>query len=322
MNKLFWWLIILDEVLAIGLVAFLLLVPNKSGPNVLDSLFGRGAGVASILLLGVGFAYWNTRSPGVRVFLLIVAAVPLAVAATSGVIILGGPPNERLIRKYNDSRLLSFKGYSGLSTFATAIYEHDFRRVRALSPQVDINAVSAAGDYTPLKLAVERAREAEEEPEAAFRALEIVRLLLKSGARPNSGLYAACYHSTRTDLVRMLLDAGADPNNREPDGKGPPAFYGCFDSRSEAVGLENLRLLKDHGADFTLKGDWTPAIPCVASDGRWETVLYLHQFGATLREDRDGGWMAGRVADELAAAKQNQREPSDALKRVAELLKQ
>jgi hypothetical protein len=53
-----------------------------------------------------------------------------------------------------------------------------------------------------------------------------------------------------------------------------------------------------------------------------ETVLYLHRFGAPLREDRDGGWMARRVAEDLADAKQNQREPSDALKRVAELLKE
>ena len=48
----------------------------------------------------------------------------------------------------------------------------------------------------------------------------------------------------------------------------------------------------------------------------------LHQLGATLRHDRDGGWMAHRVADDLAEAKQNQREPSNALKRVAELLKE
>ena len=321
MNKLFWSLLIIDGVLAIGVPTFLLLVPNKSGPNILDTFIGRVAALVLILLVAAGLAYWNTRSPGVHVFLLIVAAVPLVVAATYGVIYLGGPPNERLIRKYNDARLLIFSGYPGLSTFAAAIYEHNLKKVFALSPQVDINAISASGDYTLLKLAVERAREAEDEPEAA-PALEIVRLLLKSGAKPNSGLYAACYLSTRTDLVRMLLDAGADPNNREPDGKAPPAFYGCFDSRSEAVGLENLRLLKDHGADFTLRGDWSPAIPRVASDGKWETVLYLHQFGAPLREDRDGGWIDRRVAEDLADAKQNHREPSDALKRVAELLKE
>jgi len=47
-------------------------------------------------------------------------------------------------------------------------------------------------------------------------------------------------------------------------------------------------------------------------------VLYLHQSGVPLREDRDGGWIARRVEEDLAAAK----EPTAALKRVAELLKQ
>ena len=322
MNRLFWSVIILDAVLVFGLATVPIFLPSKGGPNVIDSLIGPVAAGLSIVLTAVSLAYWNTRSPGVHLSLLIVAAVPLVVGASGGVIYLLGPANERLVAKHNDSRLLSFERDPVLTSFVTAIYEQNFSKVRRLSRQVDINAVSASSDYTPLKLAVERAVEAEAEPEAAGRALEMVRLLLSLGAKPNSGLYAACSHSSRTDAVRMLLDAGADPNNLEPRGKGAPAFYGCFESRSEAAGLENLRLLRDHGADFTLKWDWTPTIPLAASDGRWETVLYLHQSGVPLRDDRDGGWIDRRVEEALADAKRNKREPTDALKRVADLLKE
>jgi hypothetical protein len=322
MNRLFWSLIIFDAVMVFGLAIVLILLPGKGGPNVLDSFVGRVAAGLSILLVAVALAYWNTQSPGIHLSLLIVAAAPLVVGASYGVIFLRGRANERLVAKYNDDRLLIFNRDPMLTRFVAAIYEQDSSKVRALSQQVDINAVSASRDYTPLKLAVERAVEAEDKPEAADRALEMVRLLLSLGAKPNSGLHAACSHSSRTDAVRMLLDAGADPNNLGLSGTGPPAFYGCFSSRSEAAGLENLRLLRDHGADFTLKGDWMPTIPLAASSRRWETVLYLHQSGVPLRDDRDGGWIESRVEEDLADAKQNKREPTEALKRVAELLQE
>ena len=50
------------------------------------------------------------------------------------------------------------------------------------------------------------------------------------------------------------------------------------------------------------------------SNGRWETVLYLHQPGVPLRAGRDGGWLDSRVGEDLADAKQTKREPTDALK--------
>jgi len=313
MNRLFWSLIILDAGLLWGPAIFLIL--SGVGPFVLGSLFVRAAVGVSILLAFAAWVYPNTQSPAIHRSLLILAAMPLVVGASYGVNYLREAAKERHVAQYNDGRLQMFGGDAQLKTFVLAVYEQDSSKVRELSPKVNINTVSALNSYTPLKLAVERAAEAK--PEAADRALEMVRLLLSLGAKPNSALHAAC-RSSRTDLVRMLLDARADPNNLEPGRTGPPAFYGCFGSPSEAVGLENLRLMKDKGADFTLKGDWLPAIPFAASNGRWETVLYLHQSGVPLREDRDGGWIARRVEEDLAAAK----EPTAALKRVAELLKQ
>jgi hypothetical protein len=314
MNRLFWSLVILDAGLLWGPAIFLIL--SGVGPFVLDSVFVRAAAGVSILLALAALVYQNTQSPGIHRSLLILAAMPLLVGAAYGINYLHEAAKERHIAQYNDGRLQMFGGDAQTKRFVLAVYEQDSSKVRELSPKVNINAVSTLNGYTPLKLAVERAAEAEAKPEAD-RALEMVRLLLSLGAKPNSGLHAAC-RSSRADLVRMLLDAGADPNNLEPGGTGPPAFYGCFGSPTEAAGLENLRLMKDKGANFTLKGDWLPAIPFAVSNGLWETVLYLHDSGVPLREDRDGGWIARRVQEDLAAAK----EPSEALKRVAELLKQ
>ncbi len=82
-----------------------------------------------------------------------------------------------------------------------------------------------------------------------------------------------------------------------------------------------MRLMRNKGADFRLKGDFVPAVTMAASNGRWKTVVYLNRSGAPLLDDRDGGWMASRVAAELADAKQKGLEPSEGLRRVAELLK-
>ena len=115
-----------------------------------------------------------------------------------------------------------FDGEPMLTRFVVAIYEQDSSKVRALSQHLDINAVSASGNYTPLKLAVERAVEAEVKPEAADRALEMVRLLLSLGAKPKSGLHAACFHSSRTDAVRMLLEGEGVRSQNKQGCRGSP----------------------------------------------------------------------------------------------------
>jgi hypothetical protein len=59
--------------------------------------------------------------------------------------------------------------------------------------------------------------------------------------------------------------------------------------KSEAAGLEGLKLMADKGADFAVTGGWAPPVGNAAMDERWETVLFLHQWGLPLRagpEDR------------------------------------
>jgi hypothetical protein len=120
----------------------------------------------------------------------------------------------------------------------------------------------------------------------------------------------------------LLLDAGADPNSRGPNGDGPPAYYGCLNSSGEAAGLEGLKLMADKGANFTFTGGWAPPIGIAASDERWETVLFLHQWGLPLRADPEDRQIDARAWQAFNYAKGSNREPSEALKRLMELLKE
>ena len=319
MNKIFWSITILEAV-AVCVLAVALVFPQRGGGgSVLEYAARLAVGGASIVLAVVALTYWNTQSTGVRQFLLIVVAAPVAIGAISGIVDWVGSADERRIEKYNDYRLMYWKE-PVLTRFVLAVYELDTGKVRSLSREVDINGLSTS-DYTPLKVAVERAVLAEKEPEGPGRSLEMVRLLLSLGAKPNSGLRAACHNSSRTDAVRLLLEAGADPNNREPGDRRPPAYFACIESPDAAAGLENLRLMREKGADFRLKGDWTPPIAAAASEDKWEIALFLHESGAPWRDERDGGWIDSRAAADLAEAKEKGQEPSEALLRVMALLK-
>ena len=322
MNRLFWLLIIFEAAVVFGLAILNLIPRGEGGPNVLDKAIGLVVAAAFILLTAVAFAYWNTRSAGLHLFLLILVAAPLVVAAPFSPTIIGRLRLMLAELTRKDGRLEVFAPDPTLSEFVAAIYDQDSNKVRTLAGRVDINAVSADRDYTPLKLAVERAVEAERNPEAAKRGLEMVRLLLSLGAKPNSALYAACAKSSRTDAVRLLLDAGADPNNLGPSGSGPPAFYGCLNSSGEAAGLEGLKLMADKGANFTFTGGWAPPLGIAAMDERWETVLFLHQCGLPLRSGPEDRTIDGRVGKAFWYAKESNREPAEALKRLVELLKE
>lgn len=322
MNRLFWSLIIFEATVVFGLAILNPILSGEGGSNVFDRIGDLAVAAALIFLAAVAFAYWNSRSAGLHLFLLILVATPLVVAA---------PFSPRIIRSLRetladlsrkDHRLEVFAPDPALSEFVAAIWDQDSNKVRTLAAKVDINTVSADGEYTPLKLAVQRAVEAERNPEAATRGLEMVRLLLSLGAKPNSALYAACAKSSRTDAVRLLLDAGADPNNLGPSGSGPPAFYGCLNSSGEAAGLEGLKLMADKGANFTFTGGWAPPLGIAAMDERWETVLFLHQRGLPLRSGPEDRTIDGRVGKAFWYAKESNREPSEALKRLVELLKE
>jgi len=320
MNKVFWSITILEAV-AVCALAVALTYPQRDGgaSNILDNAAKLAVGVVALVLAVVALAYWNTQSTGVRQFLLIVVAAPVAIGAITGTVYWVGSGDERRIQKYNDDRLMWWKD-PGLTRFVLAVYELDTGKVRSLSREVDINGVSNF-ENTPLTVAVERAVLAEKAPEGPGRSLEMVRLLLSLGAKPNSGLRAACHNSSRTDAVRLLLEAGADPNYRGAGGDRLPAYFACIKSPDAVAGLENLRLLREKGADFRLKGDWTPPIVAAAMEDKWEIVLFLHESGAPLRDERDGNWIDGRAAADLAAAKEKGQEPSKALLQVMALLK-
>ncbi len=319
MNKIFWSITILEAVAACALAVALVFTQRDGGSSILDNAAKLAVGGVSIVLAIVALTYWNTQSKGIRQFLLFVVAAPVAVGAIAGIVHWADSGDERRIQKYNDDRLMWWKD-PGLTRFVLAVYELDTGKVRSLSREVDINGVSNF-ENTPLTVAVERAVLAEKAPEGPGRSLEMVRLLLSLGAKPNSGLRAACHNSSRTDAVRLLLEAGADPNYRGAGGDRPPAYFACIKSPDAAAGLENLRLMREKGADFSLKGDWMPPIVAAASEHKWEIALFLHEAGAPWRDERDGRWIDERAAADLAEAKEKGQEPGEALLRVMALLK-
>jgi hypothetical protein len=89
MNRLFWLLIIFEAAVVFGLAILNLIPRGEGGPNVLDKAIGLVVAAAFILLTAVAFAYWNTRSAGLHLFLLILVAAPLVVAAPFSPTIIG-----------------------------------------------------------------------------------------------------------------------------------------------------------------------------------------------------------------------------------------
>jgi hypothetical protein len=296
-NRIFWSIAAIE---ALFFVIAFVYTANERGQNT-----DGGKGMALIfqialpfLILGVvSLLYWKTSSPTLHIILLIAAIIPAVVLAGQWI---RGPLMDRDI---------AVGGYlykdPAMSKFVAAVANLDVSKIRQLAPGIDINMPGENG-VTPLKFAIEKTTN-----DATPSRLDMIRLLLALGAKPDPALPNAC--ATSPETARILLDAGANPNYK--DAEGDPAFFSCLSSSS---GLEALRLLAQKGADFNmLDGKGESVLIRAATFSQWNVMLFFLEQGVKDVATPRGKTAASMVAQALVDDKQNSRETSPALAQLA-----
>jgi hypothetical protein len=300
-NKLFWGIAAVET--AFFVVAFVM-TANEGGHN--DG--GKGMalvfqiGLPFLLLAIVSLIYWRTSSPVLHAILLIVLVVPIVLLAGQW---MRGPLMDRDIAVggfiYKDSKMKSL---------VAAVSKMDETNVRRLAPEVDVNAVGELG-MTPLKFAIEKVDSAA--PEQVAARMDMIRVLLSVGAKPDSALPTAC-GARHDEITQVLLEAGANPNYK--DDEGTPAFFFC--GAGKPGSLTGLGFFADKGADFNaVNAQGESALIYAATFSQWEKMLFLLDHGAKDTPAPNGKTAAGIVADAMAADKQNSRDTVAALRELA-----
>jgi hypothetical protein len=288
-------------------VAAFVITANESGPNP-DG--GRGMALIFqiafpfLILVAVSFLYWKTTSPALHIILLIVVTVPMVWLAARW---MSGPFMDRDIAVggylYKDPKM---------KKFVAAIAKPDVQKVRELAPGIDVNEAGNL-DVTPLIFAIQKVDEAGADPQTTAVRIDMVRLLLSLGAKPESALKEAC-GARHDEVTGLLLDAGANPNYK--DQEGTPVFFYC--GAGNAGGLTGLRLFAAKGADFNApdaKG--RGALIAAATFSQWDKMLFLLEHGVKDTATFNGKNAAAMVTRAIADDRQNSRETSPALKEVA-----
>jgi hypothetical protein len=250
-----------------------------------------------LILVIVSLIYWKTNSPALHIILLIAVIIPAVILAGQWI---RGPLMDRDI---------AVGGYlykdPAMKNFVAAVANLDVPKVRQLAPAIDVNAAGENG-VTPLKFAIDKANS-----DATPKRLDMIRLLLTLGAKPDDGLPHAC--ATNPETTGVLLDTGANPNYKDKEGE--PAFFFCL---SSSTGLESLRLFAHKGADFNAvdaKGEGI--LTRAATFSKWDVMLFFLENGAKDVATPNGKTAASMVAQALIDDKQNSRETSPALKQLA-----
>lgn len=161
-----------------------------------------------------------------------------------------------------------------------AVAKHQLECVRYLvSVGVDLNKRAKDG-WTALMVAIDHNQ------------TEIVRVLLDAGARTdvfgNIGQFDVCslvIACRNVNLVRMLLQSGADPNLPHPINGAPPAFFWGFCNGDP----DGIRALREYGADFNIKDGVAGQTPLMVNVGNAQRVSALIEGGADPNiRDKDG----------------------------------
>jgi ankyrin repeat protein len=169
----------------------------------------------------------------------------------------------------------------------------------ALADGADVNAVHSSTGQSAVAY--------------AYHCIEVTRLLLDGGAKPDNGSYPALVQAASIasyDVMQALLDAGADPNI---EGLGETPLYKVVQMTNCA---KCARLLLDRGADIKSSGkQYTNLAGVFAAYGKpqEERKAEMVQFAGTLKGYglEVGPWYTSPSAEINAP-------PGDMLKTLAE----
>lgn len=264
----FWIVAALD---AAGMLAVLLLGWNEKGRH--DG--GREMGLLffillPLLVLGVACgAFALFPNPAVRWLCLALVALPAAFYAFVGVSQFG-------LRFVNDPS----GGFANPAMRKTvrAVSRLDVEEVRRWAPQMDKDIDQLRVD-APLRIVIESmvAETKRHLPPQTDRHLEIARILLANGAKPDEVLEIACW--TRSGpLLRAMFEAGADPDY--VNQYGGSAFLGCL-GRGVTVGssLEVAKAFVEAGANYKDRTPYGTPVSFAVNCDSFDIALYLLEKG-------------------------------------------
>jgi hypothetical protein len=271
MLKALFWLVVLVDALALGLMFVLGLAaagPSKTSPLSVLIFFA----VPALLLLGAIVVFVKAQSGGLRALAFLLAASPLLFVAVQA----AQSAWEVTAYKNANGNLNYFRG-GDAQALEQAIQRNDAVAVQALiSKGANVNELGRE-NTTLLQAALQQLRKTPGE-------WEVLRALMAAGADPNAGsgelpLTMAIQLSGKAgpEPVKLLLDAKANPNALTEFGE--PVWF-------QAVGVtvpgEVLTMLLQRGADVQASGrdGKHNALGAAAAAQNWKAVLMLLQKGA------------------------------------------
>lgn len=281
MNTVFWTIVAADTLLFLFMLFGLLQGGSHDGGREMGIFFA--VLLPSLVLLLSVLLHVFTRS-------LFWRALALFIVAGPGLFFLGNQVRNVYI-DYLIAQTELGRGYfddKGLKEMGAAVVACDSNALQRLAPGIDINTPGENG-ITLLGVAVLRAFERPECPSGSR--LAVIKQLLALGANADSGLDSALKMQDSAFLA-TLLDAGANPNQLTQFDQ--PIVFRWL----EAMPIENMRLLLDHGLDANVKSYSNSLAFELVIKRRWDLLALLIEHGVDWRKPRDDG---RNVADEISA---------------------
>lgn len=298
MNIVFWIIVAADTLLFSFMLFGMLQGGSDSGGREMGIFFF--VLLPSIVLLLSVLLHVFSRAPFWRILALFIVAGP-------GLFFLGTQVRNVYI-DYLIAQTELGRGYfddKALKAMGAAVVACDNTTLQRLAPGIDINA-RGKEDITLLGLAVLCAFEKPECPSGSR--LAVVKQLLALGANADGGLDSALKMKDSAFLA-TLLDAGANPNQLTQFDQ--PIVFRWL----EAMPIENMRLLLDHGLDTNVKSYNNSLAFELVIKRRWDLLALLIEHGVDWRKPRnDGRTVAGEISEQITELENLGAVPPDLLR--------